>query len=83
MARKTMDVKEAASFLHYSVRTLYNKCARREVPHCKVGANLLFYEDELEEFVERGRVCTNEDFARLADMKLLELDMARRLRRVG
>ena len=82
MARRTMDAVEAANYLHYSVRTLYNKCSRREIPHYKVGRSILFYEDEPEEFIEAGKVCTNADFARLADMKLLELDMKSRLRRV-
>lgn len=37
---KTMDIKEAATFLRLPIGTLYQKA--REIPHLKAGRKLLF-----------------------------------------
>lgn len=41
------DITQAADFLRISVRTLYSKTSKREVPFSKFGKNLFFSRNQL------------------------------------
>lgn len=46
-----MSAQQAADFLGWSVRTVYNK--KDEIPHTKIGKTLRFSERRLREYIER------------------------------
>ena len=48
---KTMDIKEAASFLKIPVATLYQKAS--EIPHLKTGKRLVFTDRGLMRWLKR------------------------------
>lgn len=52
-----MTAEEAAAYLGYSVKYLYKLNYLRKVPHYKTGIKSVHYfQDELDEFLNRGRV---------------------------
>lgn len=64
MTRK-LTLREAAEFLRFSPKTLYNWTSQRKVPHLKVQGRLLFDQADLEKWLERFSVAA-EDPAALA-----------------
>ena len=48
---KTMDIKEAATFLRLPIGTLYQKA--REIPHLKAGRKLLFTDRGLMRWLQK------------------------------
>lgn len=46
-----LNAKQAAEFLGWSIRTVYNKID--EIPHTKIGKSLRFSERRLREYIER------------------------------
>ena len=56
-----LDIKQAASFLHLKVNTLYEKTSEKSIPHFKKGNKLLFKRDELMAWVQEGKVKTQEE----------------------
>lgn len=50
-SEERMDADQAAAFLGWGKRTLYNRI--KEVPHVKKGRSLIFIKSALVEFLER------------------------------
>jgi len=51
-----LEMKEAASYLHMTVGSLYHKTCRNEIPHYKPGKRILFKKAELELWLETKKV---------------------------
>lgn len=57
--RRKMSVKEAAEYLGYTVSYMYKLNYTKQVPHHKpAGVNVYYFQDELDDFLDRGRVLT-------------------------
>lgn len=56
-----IDIDEAASFLKRKKSTLYDMTSENTIPHHKKGNKLYFYKDELDAWVKKGKVKTNEE----------------------
>jgi excisionase family DNA binding protein len=48
--------KEASELTRLSVKTLYAKCCRREIPFVKLGGKLLFDQAKLVAWIEKHSV---------------------------
>ena len=55
-----MNVQEAARFLGTTVKSLYSKIWRREIPFVKIGRSVRFDVKDLEALIERSRVKAEE-----------------------
>lgn len=51
-----INIKQASELVGLTVNTLYSYCARRKIPHLKLGAKLLFRRSELEAWLDAHRV---------------------------
>jgi len=61
-AKKVLTFEEACEYTGLSKSYLYKLTAKREVPHFKPRAKMLYFNrDELEVWMQRGRVTTNEE----------------------
>ena len=58
IARRLLNVKEAAQYLGLEVDTLYKKSRLREVPSVKVGRALRFDVKALERYIEQHTIET-------------------------
>ncbi|HEX7413658.1 MAG TPA: helix-turn-helix domain-containing protein [Bacteroidia bacterium] len=56
-----LDVKQAAEFLRLKITTLYEKTSEKTIPHFKKGNKLYFNRDELQAWVQEGKVKTNSE----------------------
>jgi excisionase family DNA binding protein len=56
-----MDVKQAADFLRLKITTLYEKTSLKIIPHFKKGNKLYFKRDELQSWVQDGKVKTTDE----------------------
>jgi hypothetical protein len=56
-----MTKQEAAQYLKLPVRTLdYRRCARKLPTWRKVGRNVFYMQCDLDEFLEKSRVCLDD-----------------------
>lgn len=58
---KLLTVEAAAAFLSLSTPTIYSKVSRNELPFMKRGKRLYFSQKELLEYLQRGRVKSNDE----------------------
>ena len=58
IARRLLNVREAAQYLGLEVDTVYKKSRLREVPCVKVGRALRFDVEALDRFVEKHTIKT-------------------------
>jgi excisionase family DNA binding protein len=56
-----LDVKQAAEFLRLKITTLYEKTSQKMIPHFKKGNKLYFNRDELQLWVQKGKVKTSDE----------------------
>jgi len=56
-----LDVKQAAEFLRLKITTLYEKTSEKTIPHFKKGNKLYFKRDELDAWVQQGKVTTTDE----------------------
>lgn len=66
-----MNIQEAAEFLKLKVTTLYDKTSRRLIPHSKIGNKLYFKLGELKNWIENGKVKTQEEIEGMATTHVL------------
>ncbi|HVI46128.1 MULTISPECIES: helix-turn-helix domain-containing protein [unclassified Chitinophaga] len=60
-----MSVKELADFLRLDANTIYNKCAKGEMPHFRMGKLLKFKKSEILDWVkglENGSDCSVDEY---------------------
>lgn len=65
-----LNIQEAASYLGYKVRTLYDKVSKKEIPYYKVGRHVLFDEKELDAYIRQNRVGTAQELLHKAEHKI-------------
>ena len=68
---EVFDIKEATAYLKLSKSTMYRMTMDREIPHYKVGKRLYFRKDELDAWINKGKVETQEEISEQADQFLL------------
>ena len=57
-----MNSKEAASFLGIKMNTLYQMTCKKLIPYYSPGGKRLFFKaSELEDWIEKSRVSTDEE----------------------
>jgi excisionase family DNA binding protein len=56
-----LDIKQAAEFLKLKINTLYEKTSRKQIPHFKKGNKLYFNRADLQEWIMKGKVKTNDE----------------------
>lgn len=61
--RLTLNPEQAAKILHLSRSRVYVLCGEGKLPSHKVGNRLLFYSDELENFIRSNRRIDGRDSA--------------------
>ncbi len=57
--KKIWRITDVAEFLQCSMKTIYNKTSKGEIPHIKKGKLLYFRPDEIESWVMEGNVLKN------------------------
>lgn len=69
MTEKTfMSIEEAAAYLGFKKESLYNKCARKQIPYYKPSNGKLFFRrEELDKWIAAGRVATNAEIRQRAN----------------
>jgi excisionase family DNA binding protein len=55
------DMNEAAKYLKISKQTLYGMTSKRILPYYKHGHRIYFRRNELDEWISRGKVKTQEE----------------------
>lgn len=55
---KPLSIDEASDYLGIPKPTLYRLTSRQEIPFCKKGKQLFFFQEELKEWLKTGRQCT-------------------------
>lgn len=56
-----LNVQQAADFLKMKVSTLYEKTSRKLIPHFKKGNKLYFHLIELQQWIQEGKVKTQQE----------------------
>ena len=60
--KNILTVEEVIDYTGYSTRYLYNLTASRQIPHFKPnGRKIFFKKDEIDEWIEKGRVKTLDE----------------------
>lgn len=60
--KKVLTASEAAMYLGWSMSYLYKKTAMKDIPHyCPMGKMLYFDREELEAWLKRNRVSSNDE----------------------
>ncbi len=54
--KKIWRINDVAEFLQLSVKTIYNKTSKDEIPHIKKGKTLYFRPDDIENWVLEGNL---------------------------
>lgn len=62
-----IGVQAAAKLLNLSLPSLYRKTHHREIPHCKRGNRLYFFQSELIKWVESGKILSRREVEIVAD----------------
>jgi excisionase family DNA binding protein len=68
---EVFDITEAMSYLKFSKGTMYSMTMKREIPHYKVGRRLYFRKEELDAWINRGKVKTQQEISEEADEYLV------------
>ncbi len=58
---RPLSIDEASEFLHIPKSTLYQFTSTRKIPFQKVGKKILFFKQELIEWVESGKKKTQKE----------------------
>ena len=54
--KRIMDINDACKYLSLSKSTLYKMTSQGAIPHRKPGKRLYFIQDELDDWVKKGKV---------------------------
>jgi excisionase family DNA binding protein len=68
---EVFDIEGATTYLSISKGTMYRLTMGREIPHYKVGKRLYFKKEDLNTWIGRGKVLTNQEIHEEADRYLL------------
>jgi len=56
-----IDVVQAATLLNLAAATVYEKTSRKQLPHYKKGKKIMFKKSELVEWMESGKILSEDD----------------------
>ena len=56
-----LDVPQAAAYIKSKVSTLYEKTSAKMIPHFKKGNRILFKRQELDAWIQKGKVKTTDE----------------------
>jgi excisionase family DNA binding protein len=74
--REYLNVEQACDYLSISKSSLYKLTSSGSIKHCKPGGKvLMFKKKDLIEFIESGRVETNEDYNLIASQMIKNLNL--------
>lgn len=63
-SKKVLTMQEAATYLGWSMSYIYKQTALKNVPHyCPMGKMLYFDREELEEWMKRKQVVSNDEIS--------------------
>jgi len=65
------DVAGAMDYLKLSKPTIYKLTMERQIPHYKLGKRLYFRKEELDAWINKGKVKTHDEISAEADAYLL------------
>lgn len=66
-----LGMPEAANYLKLSKATLYKLTSDRQIPHYKMGKRNYFRKEELDQWINKGKVKTQEDIENEANEYLI------------
>jgi len=73
LQKEVFSLKEAAQYLDISTSHLYKLTSRKEIPHyCPQGKRLYFKRAELDQWLTRNRVSSNQELETKAANYLLK-----------
>jgi excisionase family DNA binding protein len=67
---KLLDIQGVSDLLGLAKATIYSKLSRNELPYMKRGKKVYFKEKEILEYLNRGKVLSNDEIEELARKKL-------------
>jgi excisionase family DNA binding protein len=56
-----LNITQASEYLQIAKQTIYGLTASRKIPHCKTGKRLYFKTEELDDYISKNRVATQEE----------------------
>mgnify|MGYP000151804064 CR=1 FL=1 len=59
--KRLFTIKEASEYLGISVKALYCRVWRREIPFVKIGKNLRFDKIDLDKWIEKQKILDSEE----------------------
>ncbi|HCY75959.1 MAG TPA: hypothetical protein DHV28_08550 [Ignavibacteriales bacterium] len=62
-----LGVDEASKYLKLSKPTIYKLTMDREIPHYKLGKRLYFRKEEIDQWINRGKIKTKQEISDEAD----------------
>ena len=60
MTESTLTIKDIAKYLNVTERTIYNLLDQRELPGFKVGSNWIFRKEDINKWIEDGKINENK-----------------------
>jgi excisionase family DNA binding protein len=74
----TIPIEKLSELLGWSKSTIYKKCSLRQIPHFKVGKELRFDIEEINQWISQGKRKTAEEV-----VSEFELKNRKHLRKIG
>lgn len=68
-----VDIRRASEITLKAESTLYSYVRNREIPFVRSGRRVLFYEDELETWLESGKCQTLDELSRETEARIIAL----------
>lgn len=74
---RLLDLSEACEFIRLSKQTVYNKVAKRDIPHQRKNGRLYFSSKELSVWIKSGKRKTNDEIKDDARLYLTNKDLSK------
>jgi len=72
-SKEVLNFKEACEFLGFSSSFLYKCTSQGKIPHFKPYKKIYFNRQDLIEWMQQNRVCSNSELVTIADRKIEKL----------
>ncbi|CEN38644.1 helix-turn-helix domain-containing protein [Capnocytophaga cynodegmi] len=70
--KKPIGVEQACEIIGKAKPTLYTLVRKRQIPHCKNGKKLYFYEEELLDWIAKGKRKTIQEIDEMVFQKKIK-----------
>jgi len=67
-----LGIKEVAEYLKISKSTVYKFTMEHQIPHYKVGRKAYFRKEEIDQWINKGKVKTREELSAEQDARLAQ-----------